>query len=201
MSLQEQYILHLSQFPKSQVIAAGLSGNSVVLHDLATGKVLETNTINVNNQKTAATIKGLKCSSLNDNELFVCSSVGEVHLFDVRSNKLVNKFWDAELNNLKPYSAFDINSNGRIICVGSEETKADVFLSFFDIRQNKIIGGYWESHEDDISQVKFHPSNPNLLLSGSLDGLINYFDISEMNEEEALQATLNTEKSVSNLNW
>lgn len=200
MSLKKRYVVHISQFAKTQVVAAGLSESSVALLDMATGKILETNTISVNAEKQQARICGIKCSAQNDNELFVCSSVGEVLLYDMRTNEQVNKFWDAE-SKLKPYSAFDLNSNGRVICVGTEETRTDVFLSFFDVRHSKMTGGYWESHEDDISQVKFHPTNPNLLLSGSLDGLINSFDISELNEEDALQCTFNTERSVSALNW
>lgn len=188
----------MSQFPRTEVVAAGLSGRTVLLHDIATGKVLETNSIELSSPKET-NIAGIKC--VGDNELYVCSSMGEVLLFDIRTNEQVNKFWDSESDKLKPYSAFDLNSNGRMICVGTEETRTDVFLCFFDVRQNKMVGGYWDSHENDISQVKFHPTNPNLLLSGSLDGLINYFDISELNEEDAIQGTFNTERSVCKLNW
>lgn len=202
MSLKKEYIVHLDQFPKSQLVAAGLSGNTVLLHDLATGKILQTNKISLKkSDKPSVNICGVKCSSQNENELFVCSSLGEVLLFDVRTNEQVNKFWDSETGCVKPYSAFDLNSNGRVLCVGTEETKTDVFLCFFDVRQNKIVGGYWESHENDVTQIKFHPTNPNLLLSGAMDGLINYFDISELNEEDAIQGTLNTDRSVSSLNW
>lgn len=123
-------------------------------------------------------------------------------LYDVRSNEVAKKFWDSEVDaTQKPFTAFDVNSNERVICVGTEETKGDVFMSFFDVREGKMIGGYWESHENDITQIKFHPTNPNLLLSGSMDGLINSFDISELNEDDALQCTLNTERSVAKLNW
>lgn len=156
--------------------------------------------LDLKEEKKTGQICGVKCSTTNDNELFVGSSIGEVHLYDIRTNDLVNKFWDSETS-LKPYTAFDVNSNGRVICVGTEETKTDVFLSFFDVRQKKMIGGYWESHEKDISQVKFHPTNPNSLASGSIDGLINTFDISQINEDEALQCTFNTDRSVASLNW
>lgn len=203
VSLKKEYIVHLDQFPKSQLVAAGLSGNTVLLHDLATGKVLQTSKISLDkSDELCANICGVKCSSQNENELFVCSSLGEVLLFDVRTNEQVNKFWDSETEGcVKPYSAFDLNSNGRVICVGTEETKSDVFLCFFDVRQSKLVGGYWDSHENDVTQIKFHPTNPNLLLSGAMDGLINYFDINELNEEEAIQGTLNTDRSVSSLNW
>jgi len=32
---------------------------------------------------------------------------------------------------------------------------------------------YVDSHNDDVTEVQFHPTDPNGLLSGSTDGLIN----------------------------
>lgn len=63
--------------------------------------------------------------------------------------------------------------------------------------QNKHIF----SHQDDITDVKFHSKNPDLILSGSTDGLLCAFDISQKDEDDALLCTLNTESSVGNINW
>lgn len=197
MSPSKSYVVHLSQFAKNDVVGVGLE-KSVILYDLANGQAIRE--INSIESDMKGKILGVKCSAQNENELFVCSIDG-VNLFDVRTKESVNKFYDLEEGKGKPYSTFDVNSNGRIICAGTEEKKTDVFLSFFDIRKQNIIGAYWESHDNDISQIKFHPSNPNLLLSGGLDGLINSFDISEANEDDALQCTLNTDRSVTSLNW
>lgn len=41
----------------------------------------------------------------------------------------------------------------------------------------------------------------NNLISGSTDGLINIYDLSRDNEDDALQDSLNTESSVDQLNW
>lgn len=60
---------------------------------------------------------------------------------------------------------------------------------------------YQDSHRDDVTQIKFHTTVRNLLASGSTDGLINIFDISETTEDDALQYCLNTESSVQTLNW
>lgn len=49
--------------------------------------------------------------------------------------------------------------------------------------------------------MKFHSKNPDLILSGSTDGLICVFDISQTDEDDALLCTLNTESSVGNINW
>ncbi len=49
--------------------------------------------------------------------------------------------------------------------------------------------------------MKFHSKNPDLILSGSTDGLICVFDISQTDEDDALLCTLNTESSVGKINW
>ena len=45
---------------------------------------------------------------------------------------------------------------------------------------------YTESHNDDITELQFHPTLPNRLLSGSTDSLVNIYDISIIDEDDAL---------------
>ena len=47
-----------------------------------------------------------------------------------------------------------------------------------------------------LFQVKFHPTSANRLASGSTDGLVCTFDISQTSEEDAILSTLNSESSV-----
>lgn len=63
------------------------------------------------------------------------------------------------------------------------------------------MGGYWESHSEDICDVRFHPTKPDRLASGSTDGLINVYDLAQPDEDDALEYCLNTESSVSKMNW
>ena len=48
-----------------------------------------------------------------------------------------------------------------------------------------------ESHNDDITDITFHPMHPNRLLSGSTDGLISIFDTTIHDEEDALVQVIN----------
>lgn len=34
----------------------------------------------------------------------------------------------------------------------------------------ELASSFTESHSDDITALKFHPTRPNLLMSGSTDG-------------------------------
>ncbi|XP_073812097.1 WD repeat-containing protein 89 [Musca autumnalis] len=63
------------------------------------------------------------------------------------------------------------------------------------------MGDYVDSHQSDITTVRFHPRNPDILGTGSTDGLINTFDLREASEEDALNITINTESSVHKINW
>lgn len=63
------------------------------------------------------------------------------------------------------------------------------------------MGGFFESHQEEVTDVKFHPTDPDLLISGSTDGLINVFDCKKENEDDALKYSLNTEDSVAKLKW
>lgn len=63
------------------------------------------------------------------------------------------------------------------------------------------MGSFFESHQEEVSDVKFHPENPDVLASGSTDGLINVFDCKQESEEDALQFSLNTCDSVQKIKW
>jgi len=53
-----------------------------------------------------------------------------------------------------------------------------------------------ESHNDDITQVKFHPTSPSRLITGSVDGLICNFDLKDFNEYEELVGVINSGSSI-----
>lgn len=47
-------------------------------------------------------------------------------------------------------------------------------------------------HSDDITELRFHPSQaPNILLSGSTDGLVNVYDTRIAEEDDVVVQTLN----------
>lgn len=100
-------------------------------------------------------------------------------------------------------ASFDISCDERLIAGGTEHTNADAFILFWDIRhsskignKNNLLGGYWESHMDDVTCLTFHPAKQNVLASGSTDGLMNIFDLTQSSEDLALTCSLNTESSV-----
>ena len=56
-----------------------------------------------------------------------------------------------------------------------------------DLRSpSKPLQKYVESHNDDVTEVQFHPTLPRCLLSGGTDGLVNIYDMSISDEDDAL---------------
>lgn len=48
-----------------------------------------------------------------------------------------------------------------------------------------------ESHTDTVTEIRLHPARATALLSASTDGLINIFDITQSNEDDALYQVMN----------
>lgn len=53
----------------------------------------------------------------------------------------------------------------------------------------------------DTKQLQFHPTRPQILLSGSTDGLVNIFNTTITDEEDALHQTINHGASISHANF
>lgn len=86
------------------------------------------------------------------------------------------------------------------IAAGTESTKeglGDVSVLLFDTRNpSQPLRTYNECHSDSITQLAFHPTQSNVLLSASTDGLVSILDVNQSDEDEALQQVLNPRSAV-----
>uniref|UniRef100_A0A0A1WUE4 WD repeat-containing protein 89 n=1 Tax=Zeugodacus cucurbitae TaxID=28588 RepID=A0A0A1WUE4_ZEUCU len=218
VSLEKVYVLHLAADSGFTRVAAGLSSSFVHIFDINAERTMQISSLTripTPQDNQILNVCGVRFLDDTPNCLLVGESEGSVHLFDLRTQREVARFEEdvectqgftnfrggKNLGDRKTINCFDSNSNGRIICTGTEQSKGEVYLFFYDVRERKHLGGYFESHEDDITALRFHDTNPDLLCSGSIDGLINVFDIREETEDDALTTTFNTESSVQKLNW
>lgn len=53
------------------------------------------------------------------------------------------------------------------------------------------LRSYIDSHTDTVTSLQLHPTLPTLLLSSSTDGLVNIFDTSQADEDDALYQVIN----------
>ncbi|KAF9984970.1 WD repeat-containing protein 89, partial [Mortierella antarctica] len=102
-----------------------------------------------------------------------------------------------------PLLSFDLNSSEQVLAAGTELVEFDANIHFFDARSSNstLLKTYSESHSDDITNVKFHPTNPARLMTGSVDGLICQFDLTDMDEDEGLLVVSNTGASINKIGY
>ncbi|KAJ1797393.1 hypothetical protein LPJ59_003172 [Coemansia sp. RSA 2399] len=127
--------------------------------------------------------------------LFTCSIDQQIARWDLRqaltSPAQVFKADD-------PLLSFDISANDALLVGGSKLNDSySANISFWDPRAAAApIKVFENSHSDDVSQIHCCPSAPNQFLSGSTDGLLCTFDVTQADEDEALLYVANTNASV-----
>ncbi|KAL8945476.1 MAG: hypothetical protein Q9211_000014 [Gyalolechia sp. 1 TL-2023] len=81
----------------------------------------------------------------------------------------------------------------------------DGLVKCTDFRTKKITlevsKEYVECHNDDVTDLSFHPSSPSFLLSGSTDGLLNLYDTTIADEDEALTQVFNHGSSIAHADF
>ncbi|KAI8910196.1 WD40-repeat-containing domain protein [Gorgonomyces haynaldii] len=86
----------------------------------------------------------------------------------------------------QPISSFDYNCSRTLLACGTDLVKEDAFIHFWDIRQQQIVASFDECHSDDVTCLKFHPTTPEAMISGSTDGLTCLYDLKIFDQDEAL---------------
>ncbi|XP_046387163.1 WD repeat-containing protein 89 isoform X2 [Ischnura elegans] len=181
----------------------GLSNHGIVVYDIETLK-------GIGNYGHDGGITGLRFSPKSDHLLYSSSLDGSIKLWDIRSSTTdgcASEFtgkWTSDDGSCvrHPLTAFDVCNRDRIVVAGTESDGVDSFLLFWDVRAPlKPLGGYWESQAEDVTQVTFHPVESDIVAAGSMDGLVNIFDIRQSCEDDALSNSLNTMSTVDKISW
>jgi len=90
----------------------------------------------------------------------------------------------------------DVSADNKLLAAGG---KKHVFV--WDVASSSRIGTYSDIHQEEIVEVKFHPST-NELYSGSFDGLVCVFDCTlGSSEDETYLSALNIEQSVNKMGF
>jgi WD40 repeat protein len=200
VGLDETYVLHLDR--NGTHFAAALSNTDLIVSDRDSLVTKQTH-----RKAHDDTISGLGFSKENADLLYSSSHDGTVKLWDLRmdSSKAAMTFSQEKTKTgAKPLTSFDSSRNGWLLCVGTEKSPKDAFLLFWDARNPKsssVLGGYWNSHDDDVTAVRFHPTNADRMATSGTDGIVNVYDLTESNEDDALETSINTESSVQRLSW
>ncbi|XP_053143419.1 WD repeat-containing protein 89 [Hemicordylus capensis] len=194
--------IDISRGEGSHLLAVSCSNKSVRVYNRETLSLLQ------EYSSQPALLSGVRFAHACEGVLFSACSDGTVKCWDMRLStpEPVQLFCGYPSN---VFVSFDVSCNDLIVCAGTEKVEDDVFMAFWDARgctnsassRREPLGFYSESHNDDITKICFHPNKPNLVVSGSTDGLVNVFDINKDNEGDALLSTLNSDSSVSFIGW
>lgn len=118
-----------------------------------------------------------------------CGNDGLVKLWDMRTTKAVGVMTNPK--NV-PFLSLDVGHG--LIAAGSELKNQDAGLYIWDLKK---LDSPWkslvDSHHDDITEIRFHPTQRDLLLSGSTDGYVNIYDLKQQDEEDAQLQLINFE--------
>lgn len=120
---------------------------------------------------------------------------GLVRSFDLRS-----KSTGIQLSEPNNAGFSSLACREHYVAAGTESTKeglGDVAVLIYDSRNPSApLRSYRESHTDSITALSWHPDRPNLLLSGSTDGLVSMLDVDQSDEDDALQQVLNPRSAI-----
>ncbi|KAL1851486.1 hypothetical protein Plec18167_008680 [Paecilomyces lecythidis] len=118
---------------------------------------------------------------------------GKARLWDVRSGSGKGQpVVEMETAKCVPVLSLACSAETNTIVAGTELASYQAAVVFWDIRSPKEPRlQYVESHNDDVTELQFHPLRNDIVLSGSTDGLVNIYDTNIADEEDALIQVIN----------
>eukprot|EP00669_Euglena_mutabilis_P010704 TRINITY_DN5426_c0_g1_i1.p1 TRINITY_DN5426_c0_g1~~TRINITY_DN5426_c0_g1_i1.p1 ORF type:complete len:375 (+),score=65.70 TRINITY_DN5426_c0_g1_i1:59-1126(+) len=167
------YVFQLAASPAGDRIAASNSNHTVKLYARADLRFL--------GECAAAhtsTIRDICWSPTSNDCLFSCDGSGAVYLTDTRKPESTRL--ELALEHPDMLFSMSLRSCGNLLALGDG---LDTVL--FDLRKtDECIRRVSEFHTDDITQVRFHPTQPDVLCTASEDGLINILDLTKPDNED-----------------
>ncbi|KAL1593736.1 hypothetical protein SLS60_010468 [Paraconiothyrium brasiliense] len=181
-------------YSRTDQLAAIASDDSLRFFDPATLNVLPNGIVKNVNEKVTCLERG------NDQQSNLVATAGRDGLI---------KFWDkrnpgkavAEIQSpQKLISSLVCSSEKNFLAAGIENPEdgphgSPVYI--WDQRNPQApVREYVDSHTDTVTDLQIHPNLPNLLLSASTDGLVNVFDFTQADEDDALYQVVNHRSAI-----
>jgi WD repeat-containing protein 89 len=189
---------------KSDRLVIISSDDSLLVLDPETLKVVPDGHYSKAN-KSVTTLKRFAAVGQQCNVFLTAGRDGIVRGWDLRSSKAVLEFEGPKnrTGECEPISAIDANFETHSIAAGTElaeEPPGNISIQVWDVRkpQNTRVT-YSESHTDTITELRFLPypsSSSTVLMSGSTDGLVNIFNTTVAEEEDAILQVINNTSAI-----
>ncbi|XP_065828169.1 WD repeat-containing protein 89-like isoform X2 [Oscarella lobularis] len=187
------YVLHIDAPAEDDSLAA--AGSNGVVRIFSRRNLEVKSTLKASGHRKRIT--GVRFHPENPQLVFSSSDDGCIECWDLREAS-VSRFYSLRYQprGRRCFYAFDLNCKGKTLAAGTDAQDGDTYVLIWDVRHSTPLYGFEEIHSDDITQIKFHPTRKNHLLTGSTDGLMCLLDLSESDKEEALVNVFNSESSV-----
>lgn len=119
---------------------------------------------------------------------------------------LFHSIWAKSIPTAKsgaPYLTSSQSSDHSLLAVGTELFHHESSIDLYSLTTSTLIWSYIDSHSDDLTSLSFHPSlsTPYILLSSSVDGLMNLYDTRIQEEDDALVSTAQVGASLLDCGW
>ncbi|KAH7372531.1 hypothetical protein KP509_17G008200 [Ceratopteris richardii] len=172
------------------VMAVSLSTNALKLYSPMTGQFLgdyRGHTERINDVSFPDSgLPHVLCSASSD---------GTIRVWDTRLGKQVSLMRSHQSSEL-----FSFDCGGSSSSLFAAGGKAKVL--FWDWRTQRELACLEECHTEDVTQVCFHPSRREKLVSASVDGLMCVFDtLAEINDDEGMDMVMGVGTSVGKLGF
>ena len=166
-------------------LLSSLSNGEVSLLDWNSASVIQT----IKTGETSINKMRVIGGDYEEGSVFATASIDAVKVFDVRTNGSSSI---ADIHNEKNSPFLSIDSRNGMLACGTELSGVDAEIHIYDIRNYSTpLRSLIDSHHDDVTDIKFHPSDINVLLSGSTDGYTNIYDLTQEDEDDSLHQVIN----------
>ncbi|KAF2651837.1 WD40 repeat-like protein [Lophiostoma macrostomum CBS 122681] len=180
-------------YSQTDQLAAISSDDSLRIFDPATLNIVPNGIINAVNESVTCLERADDPAS---NLIATAGRDGYIHIWDKRTQQKALRIESP----YKLISALTCNTPRNFLAAGIENPEDGPGVCPVYIWDQRNISApqlsFTESHTDTITNLKLHPDLPTLLLSGSTDGLINIFDTSKPDEDDALYQVINHRSAV-----
>ncbi|KAH8899227.1 WD40 repeat-like protein [Thozetella sp. PMI_491] len=182
---EEVYVLGL--IPVGVGLAAIASDQSLSIFDplkLSQGplKRIQTNHGNLTSARAYAEADSIICTA---------GESGSASFWDLRLGPAQAEVLQLQGNQCSLLS-LACSSQNNAVAAGTELANHQASILLWDIRSPSAPKiHYDEVHSDDVTELRFHPTDPNILLTGSTDGLVNVCDIRIVDEDEVVIQAFN----------
>ncbi|KAK9330495.1 WD40-repeat-containing domain protein [Lipomyces starkeyi] len=184
-----EYVYTLHALTPSRVVSS-LSDRSLRVFDTGSGA----NIAEIAKLSNAHNSNISGVSVVDNNTAVTAGEDGVAKVWDFRQNQVTTELSQSANS---PLLSIAYSKLTNTVASGTELVGQDAGVVLWDLRNpQKPVREYIDSHNDDVTCVAFHATNPHSLLSGATDGLVTRYNTTISDEDDAVMQVVNHGASI-----